>query len=77
MTAGYDTLIVTFSDPIKVLDNMFQMRTHGERTLSKESSSQAVKPKESIPTQRAAKVLTMFLFAFLSVVQFIHVHNLL
>ena len=23
MTAGYDTLIVTFSDPIKVLDNMF------------------------------------------------------
>ena len=23
MTSGYDTLIVTFSDPIKVLDNMF------------------------------------------------------
>ena len=23
MTAGYDTLIVTFSDPIKVLDNLF------------------------------------------------------
>lgn len=23
MSAGYDTLIVTFSDPIKVLDNMF------------------------------------------------------
>ena len=23
MTAGYDTLIVTFSDPVKVLDNMF------------------------------------------------------
>ena len=23
MSAGYETLIVTFSDPIKVLDNMF------------------------------------------------------
>ena len=23
MNAGYETLIVTFSDPIKVLDNMF------------------------------------------------------
>ena len=36
MTAGYDTLIVTFSDPIKVLDNMFPMRTHGELTPSKD-----------------------------------------
>lgn len=23
MTAGYDTLIVTFSDPVNVLDNIF------------------------------------------------------
>ena len=36
MTAGYDTLIVTFSDPIKVLDNMFSDADAGERTLSKD-----------------------------------------
>lgn len=29
MTAGYDTLIVTFSDPICVLDRMFDC-LHGE-----------------------------------------------
>ena len=33
MTAGYDTLIVTFSDPICVLDRMFDCPAWGVESL--------------------------------------------
>ena len=33
MSAGYDTLIVTFSDPICVLDRMFDSPTWGAESL--------------------------------------------
>lgn len=33
MTVGYDTLIVTFSDPICVLDRMFDSPTWGVESL--------------------------------------------